>query len=28
MALTGLLSILWMFWSFIESVATFARNHW
>jgi hypothetical protein len=27
MALTGLLSILWMFWNFIESVATFARNH-
>ena len=28
MAALGLLSVLWMFWSFIESVATFARNHW
>ena len=27
MAAMGLLSVLWMFWSFIESVATFARNH-
>ena len=27
MAALGLLSVVWMFWSFIESVATFARNH-
>ena len=27
MAVMGLLSALWMIWSFIESVATFARNH-
>ena len=27
MAALGLLSVVWMFWSFIESVATFASNH-
>ena len=27
MAALGVLSVVWMFWSFIESVATFARNH-
>ena len=27
MALLGLLSVIWLIWSFIESVATFARSH-